>query len=89
MNETIVKNSNEIETNDSIFRQILVNIDHLISVLSKNDDNELSSSITITNVTINDDNHRIIEDLRHRIYQLEHERNVLLSSYQLLIKLLK
>ena len=48
-----------------------------------------SSSTTITNVTIIDDNHRLIEHLRQRINRLEHERNVLLTSYQLLIKLLK
>lgn len=48
-----------------------------------------TSSTTITNVTINDDSHRLIEHLRHRIDRLEHERNVLLTSYQLLIKLLK
>ena len=48
-----------------------------------------SSSTTITNVTINEDNHRLIEHLHQRIHRLEHERNVLLTSYQLLIKLLK
>lgn len=48
-----------------------------------------SSSTTITNVTINDENHRLIEHLHQRIHRLEHERNVLLTSYQLLIKLLK
>lgn len=48
-----------------------------------------SSSTTITSVTINDDNHRLIEHLRNRIAQLEHERNVLLTSYELLLKLLK
>ncbi|CAF2464626.1 unnamed protein product [Rotaria sp. Silwood2] len=48
-----------------------------------------TSSTTITSVTITDDNHQLIEHLRHRIAQLEHERNVLLTSYQLLIKLLK
>lgn len=48
-----------------------------------------SSSTTITNVTITDDNQRLIEHLHQRINRLEHERNVLLTSYQLLIKLLK
>lgn len=48
-----------------------------------------SSSTTITSVTLGDDNHRLIEHLRHRVARLEHERNVLLTSYQLLIKLLK
>ena len=47
------------------------------------------STTTITNVTITDDNHQLIEHLRQRINRLEHERNVLLTSYQLLIKLLK
>ena len=48
-----------------------------------------SSSTTITDVTITDDNQRLIEHLHQRINRLEHERNVLLASYQLLIKLLK
>ena len=48
-----------------------------------------TSSTTITNVTITDNNYRLIEHLHNRIAQLEHERNVLLTSYQLLIKLLK
>jgi hypothetical protein len=49
-----------------------------------------SSSTTITNITMTDDNnHRLIEHLRSRVARLEHERNVLLTSYQLLIKLLK
>lgn len=68
---------------------ILVNIDQLISMLNHDFDENTSLS-SITNVTITDEyNSRIIEQLRQRIYQLEYERNVLLTSYQLLIKLLK
>ena len=48
-----------------------------------------SLSTTITNVTIEDEHYRHIEHLRHRIARLEHERHVLLTSYQLLIELLK
>ena len=48
-----------------------------------------SSTTTITSVTITNENHRLIEHLRNRITRLEHERNVLLTSYELLIKLLK
>jgi hypothetical protein len=83
-------------------RRVLIDIERLTSMLSNElDENKstnlinyspqqsLSLSTTITNVTINDDNHRVIEHLRHRIIQLEHERNVLLTSYQLLINLLK
>jgi len=68
---------------------ILVNIDQLISMLNHDFDENTSLS-SITNVTITDEyTSRIIEQLRQRIYQLEYERNVLLTSYQLLIKLLK
>lgn len=68
---------------------VLVDIDQLMSMLN-NDFNENSSLSSITNVTITDDNNiQLIEQLRQRIYQLEYERNVLLTSYQLLIKLLK
>lgn len=68
---------------------VLVDIDQLMSMLN-NDFNENSSLSSITNVTITDENNiQLIEQLRQRIYQLEYERNVLLTSYQLLIKLLK
>lgn len=98
------RNSNQIiEHDDSIIRRVLADIEHLMSMLSSElDQNNYSSeqqqqlkivpslcSTTITNVTINDDNHQLIEHLRNRINRLEHERNVLLTSYQLLIKLLK
>jgi len=104
MDELTLRNSNQIvvENDDSIIRRVLADIEHLISMLSNEfDQNNFSpeqqqikivpslSSTTITNVTINDDNHRLIEHLRNRINRLEHERNVLLTSYQLLIKLLK
>jgi len=104
MDELTLRNSNQIvvENDDSIIRRVLADIEHLISMLSNEfDQNNFSpeqqqikivpslSSTTITNVTINDDNHRLIEYLRNRINRLEHERNVLLTSYQLLIKLLK
>ena len=78
--------------NDSTIQRVLADVERLISMLSNEPDENISpslSSTTITNVTITDDNHRIIEHLRHRINRLEHERNVLLTSYQLLIKLLK
>lgn len=49
-----------------------------------------SPSTTMTTVTHHDENHyRLIEHLRTRVARLEHERNVLLTSYQLLIQLLK
>lgn len=49
-----------------------------------------SPSTSMTNVTFNEDhNYRLIEHLRHRVARLEHERSVLLTSYQLLIQLLK
>lgn len=49
-----------------------------------------SPSTSMTNVTFNEDhNYRLIEHLRHRVARLEHERHVLLTSYQLLIQLLK
>jgi hypothetical protein len=98
------RNSNQIiENDDSIIRRVLADIEHLMLMLSSElDQNNYSPeqqqqlkivpslcSTTITNVTINDDNHRLIEHLRNRINRLEHERNVLLTSYQLLIKLLK
>ena len=68
---------------------ILVNIDQLISMLNHDFDENTSLS-SITNVTITDEyNSRIIEQLRQRIYQLEYERNVLVKSYQLVIKILK
>jgi hypothetical protein len=104
MDELTLRNSNQIiENDDSIIRRVLADIEHLISMLSNElDQNNYSPeqqqqlkivpslcSTTITNVTINDDNHRLIEHLRNRINRLEHERNVLLTSYQLLIKLLK
>jgi hypothetical protein len=106
MDELTLRNSNQIvvENGDSIIRRVLADIEHLMSMLSNElDQNNFSpeqqqqqikivpslSSTTITNVTINDDNHRLIEYLRNRINRLEHERNVLLTSYQLLIKLLK
>lgn len=100
MDELTQRNSNQIENEDSTIRRILVNIDHLILILNNDSNDNLNnsspdqhqqqlSSTTITNVTINDDNHQLIEHLRYRIDQLEHERNVLLTSYQLLIKLLK
>ncbi|UJR23152.1 hypothetical protein I4U23_026171 [Adineta vaga] len=93
------KNSLNTEDYDSTIRQVLVNVEQLMDMLSNElDENKsskmiesLSSSTTITNVTITDDtdHHHVIDHLRHRIIQLEHERNVLLTSYQLLIKLLK
>jgi hypothetical protein len=104
MDELTLRNSNQIiENDDSIIRRVLADIEHLISMLSNElDQNNYSPeqqqqlkivpslcSTAITNVTINDDNHRLIEHLRNRINRLEHERNVLLTSYQLLIKLLK
>ena len=49
----------------------------------------LLSSTTITSVTTNEDNDRLIEHLRHRIVRLERDRHVLLTSYQLLINLLR
>jgi hypothetical protein len=106
---TFLRNT-DVGDNDSTIRQVLVDIEHLMEMLSNElDQNKssissnlinysprpvslycpLSSSTTITNVTIADDNHRLIEHLRNRIIRLEHERNVLLTSYQLLIKLLK
>jgi hypothetical protein len=48
-----------------------------------------STSSTITSVTLVDDNHRLIEHLRTRLARLEHERTILLTSYQLLIQLLR
>lgn len=48
-----------------------------------------TTTTTITSVTINENNDRLIEHLRNRIARLEHERSVLLTSYQLLLKLLK
>ncbi|CAF1148133.1 unnamed protein product [Adineta ricciae] len=84
---------------NSTIRQVLVDVEHLMDMLqtelhqtkSSKISESLSSSITMTNVTITDENdhHQLIEHLRHRILQLEHERNVLLTSYELLIKLLK
>lgn len=47
------------------------------------------SSTTMTSVTTNEDNGRLIEHLRHRVVRLERERHVLLTSYQLLINLLR
>jgi len=107
MAESTLRNTDGIyiQTGDdgSTIRRVLADIEHLMSMLSNElDQNNISpeqqqqikivpslSSTTITNVTINDDNHRLIEHLRNRINRLEHERNVLLTSYQLLIKLLK
>ena len=78
---------------NSTIRRVLIDIERLTSMLSNElDENKstnyspqqsLSLSTTITSVTINDDNHRVIEHLRHRIIQLEHERNC--SSYILSI----
>ena len=106
---TILRNT-DAGDNDSTIRRVLVDIEHLMEMLTTDlDQNKssissnlidyssrptslyypLSSSTTITSVTITDDNHRLIKHLRNRIMQLEHERNVLLTSYQLLIKLLK
>ncbi|CAF0860363.1 unnamed protein product [Adineta steineri] len=99
LHSIILQNSDE--NNDSTIRRVLVNIENLIEMLGNElDQNKssispnlmnYSSTTTITSVTISDDdnNHRLIEHLRHRIIRLEHERNVLLTSYQLLIKLLK
>jgi hypothetical protein len=96
MDELTLRNTDRDD--NSIIQRILADIECLIGMLS-NENNSLnsinfsseqqSSSTTITNVTITDDNYRIIEHLRNRINRLEHERNVLLTSYQLLIKLLK
>ena len=47
------------------------------------------SSTTRTSVTTNEDTGRLIEHLRHRIVRLERERHVLLTSYQLLVNLLR
>lgn len=78
-------NTDLIPNDKSAIQRALLDIEQLMSML--NDD--LGQS-TITNVTITDDqNRRLIEQLRQRIYQLEYERNVLLTSYQSLIKLLK
>ncbi len=93
--QNTARNSNHQD--DSTIRRVLADIERLISMLSNEPDENISPSLycqsssttTITNVTITDDNHRVIEHLRHRINRLEHERNVLLTSYQLLIKLLK
>ncbi|CAF3692614.1 unnamed protein product [Adineta steineri] len=99
LHSIILQNSDE--NNDSTIRRVLVNIENLIEMLGNEVDQNkssispnlmnYSSTTTITSVTISDDdnNHRLIEHLRHRIIRLEHERNVLLTSYQLLIKLLK
>ncbi|CAF3407830.1 unnamed protein product [Rotaria socialis] len=102
----------------STIRQVLVDIERLMTSLSNDVDQNKSSissnlinyssqpqrftsslcyprstttttTTTITSITINDDNHQLIEHLRNRITRLEHERNVLLTSYQLLLKLLK
>jgi hypothetical protein len=93
---------NQVDDDDSTIRRVLADIERLMAMLSNELDQNKSSNLinysslycqssstTMTNVTITDDNHRLIEHLRHRIYRLEHERNVLLTSYQLLIKLLK
>lgn len=48
-----------------------------------------SQSSSITDVTINDEAHQVIEHLRQRVARLEYERHLLLASYQLLIKLLQ
>ena len=103
---------------NSTIRQVLVDIERLMTSLSNDLDQNKSSissnlinyssqphrftsslcyprstttttTTTITSITINDDNHQLIEHLRNRIARLEHERNVLLTSYQLLLKLLK
>jgi hypothetical protein len=85
-----------LQGDDSTIQRVLADIEHLTAMLSSELDQNKSTispqqslSSSITNVTITDDNHRLIEHLRDRIIRLEHERNVLLTSYQLLIKLLK
>jgi hypothetical protein len=96
--QNTARNYNQVDDDNSTIRRVIADIERLISMLSNEFDENISSSLyrqssssttTITNVTITDDNHRLIEHLRHRINRLEHERNVLLTSYQLLIKLLK
>jgi hypothetical protein len=96
--QNTARNYNQVDDDNSTIRRVIADIERLISMLSNEFDENISPSLyrqssssttTITNVTITDDNHRLIEHLRHRINRLEHERNVLLTSYQLLIKLLK
>jgi len=81
--------SNELDQNKSTISSNLINFSPQQQQKITSSLCCQSSSTTITNVTINDDNHRLIEHLRHRIYRLEYERNVLLTSYQLLMKLFK
>ncbi|CAF0827479.1 unnamed protein product [Rotaria sordida] len=81
--------SNELDQNKSSISSNLINYSPQQQLKITSSLCYPTSSPTITSVTITDDNHRLIEHLRHRIARLEHERNVLLTSYQLLIKLLK
>ncbi|CAF0845707.1 unnamed protein product [Rotaria sp. Silwood1] len=81
--------SNELDQNKSSITSNLINYSPQQQLKITSSLCYPTSSTTITSVTITDDNHQLIEHLRYRIAQLEHERNVLLTSYQLLIKLLK